>query len=102
MKTKKELNDVERGVADLYAYAGIRTEYDTDIVKRYGEDVVNTAVEMGVKIKRYQTELKSIIRDIDNSKEGRIMKQTCYESKLYGGGGYGYVPSIDDIANYRF
>jgi len=96
------LNDTERGVADLYAYAGIKSKYDADDVKRYGQDVVDMAEKMGPKVKAYQNKLKSIVKDVDNSKEGQIIKQSCYESKAYGGGGYGYAASINDMANHRF
>ena len=76
-----KLTDVESDVAALYAWDGIKTNYSPNIVKEYGQDVVDMAIKLAPKVLAYQKKLKSIGKDIKNSKEAEILKAMISSSK---------------------
>jgi hypothetical protein len=103
---KEEIKDslnkagnIESKVADLYGYAGVKTQYDDDMVKRYGQKVIDLAVEMAPKILAYEVELKNMIKQMEASPEAKMLLRAMSEARGYGGG-RSYVTLGDLINRY--
>jgi len=80
--------DIENSVADLYAYAGVKTKYSNDMVERYGQEAVDTAIEMAPSITEYKKKLKEIAKEIGKSPEGKMLQKVVSAGKGYGGHHY--------------
>jgi hypothetical protein len=78
-----KLTDVESDVAALYAWDGIKTNYGPNSVKEYGQNIVDMAIKLAPKVLAYQKKLKSIGKDIKNSKEAEILKAMISFSKSH-------------------
>jgi hypothetical protein len=93
--------DIESRVAQIYAVKGVKTEYEPDpeIIKYLGEDAMELAKQMAPKIIAYQEKLKSIITSLENSPEGKILAKYAKEKAEQRGNSYGYVATIDNMAN---
>ena len=81
IKEAVKLTDIESDVANLYAWDGIKTTYSPNTVKDYGQAVVDMAIKLAPKVLTYQKKLKSIGKDIKNSKESEILKAMISFSK---------------------
>jgi ABC-type Fe3+-citrate transport system substrate-binding protein len=81
MKNKNILDNV----ANLYAWAGIHSTYDEDDIKRFGQDIVDKAVEMSKKVKLYKKKIESMKKEIESSDEGQILLAVISHSRGYGG-----------------
>jgi hypothetical protein len=92
-----EASNLESKVADLYGYAGVKTQYDDDMVKRYGQKVIDLAVEMAPKILAYESELKNIVKQMEASPEAKMLLRAMSEARGYSGG-RSYV-SLGDLIN---
>jgi hypothetical protein len=84
--TLNEANALESKVANLYAFAGIKTAYTDDLVERYGQKVVDLAIKMAPKILAYKSELEKIVKDIENSPEAKMLLQVAREINYLDGG----------------
>ena len=84
-KTLSEANKLESSVADLYAWAGIKKQYSDDAIKRYGQKVVDLAIQMAPKILAYETKLKKMVKDIKSSPEAKMLMKVIEEAGAYGG-----------------
>ena len=84
-KTLDEASDLKSRVADLYGYSGVRTQYDSDDVKRYGQKTIDLAVEMAPKILAYKAELKKMVKEMEKSPEAKMLLKTIEASRAYGG-----------------
>jgi hypothetical protein len=92
-----KLSKLDDGVANLYAWAGIKTEYSDDTIKRFGKNVVNRAIEMAPKILEYKKKLKQIVKDIEDSDESKILMAMIGHGRGYAGN-YGHSPAnISDL-----
>ena len=80
--------DIENSVADLYAYAGPKTKYDERMVQRYGQDVVDKAIEMAPAIIEYQKKIKEMVKEVTKSPEGKMLMKVISNAKGYGGHHY--------------
>jgi hypothetical protein len=89
---------LDDSVASLYAWAGIKTKYDDDIIKRRGQKVVDRAVEMAPRVLEYQKELKQMKKDIEASEEGKILIAMIGHAKGYGGS-YNTSSFVGDLFN---
>jgi hypothetical protein len=96
---KKTINEgsIEDKVADLYAYAGVRTSYDSKMIDKYGQATIQKAVEMAPKVLAYQAKLKAMANEIKTSPEGKMLLAMAKANQLYSGDS-GPV-SIGDIFN---
>ena len=65
--------NLETRVIDLYANDGIRTQYDDSMIQKFGQDVVDKAVEMAPKLLAYETKLKGIIQQLEKSPEVEML-----------------------------
>jgi hypothetical protein len=72
-------------VGCLYAWAGIHSNYDADDIERFGQDVVDKAIEMSKKVTLYKKKIESIKKEIECSDEGQILLATISHSRGYGG-----------------
>ena len=72
--------------ADLYAYTGGKTSYDSDDVKRYGQETVDLAKKMGPKIEAYKRKLKTIVAELEKSPEMQMLMSIMDANTAYGGG----------------
>jgi hypothetical protein len=97
--TLNEASNLESKVADLYGYSGVKTQYDNDMVKRYGQKVIDLAVEMAPKILAYEAELKNIVKQMEASPEAKMLLRAMSEAQGYGGG-RSYVTLGDLINRY--
>jgi len=72
---KNTLNEgaIENKIADLYAYSGIKTQYDAGMVKRYGQAAVDAAIAMAPKIIAFKKKLKDFAKEISTSPEGKML-----------------------------
>jgi hypothetical protein len=100
----KQLNEakiakLDNDVADLYAWAGIKTKYDKQSVDRYGQDVIDRAIKMAPKVLAYKKKLKQIEQDIKNSDEGKILIAIIGHGKAYGGSYFDQSSSVADLFN---
>ena len=89
---------LDDNVASLYAWAGIKTKYDDDIIKRRGQKIVDRAVEMAPRVLEYQKELKQMKKDIEGSEEGKILIAMIGHAKGYGGS-YNTSSFVGDLFN---
>ncbi len=80
--------DIENSVADLYAYAGVKTKYDSRMVERYGQEAVDAAIEMAPAITEYKKKLKELAKEIGKSPEGKMLMKVVSANKGYGGHHY--------------
>ena len=80
-----EASNLESKVADLYGYSGVKTQYSDDMVKRYGQKVIDLAVEMAPKILTYEAELKDMIKQMQSSPEAKMLLRAMSEARGYGG-----------------
>ena len=80
-----EASNLESKVADLYGYSGVKTQYSDDMVKRYGQNVIDLAVEMAPKILAYEAELKNMIKQMQASPEAKMLLRAMSEARGYGG-----------------
>jgi len=82
-----ELSNLDNGVAQLYAYTKIDPNYDYDerIVRKFGQDVVDRAIELAPKVLAYQEKLKQIADEIKSSEEGKILLAMILHRRGYGG-----------------
>jgi hypothetical protein len=72
-------------VGHLYAWAGIHSNYDLDDVKRFGQDVVDKAIEMSNKVTMYTKKLESMKKAIESSDEGQILLARISHRRGYSG-----------------
>ena len=99
----KKLNEakiakLDDKVASLYAWAGINTKYSDDSVKRFGQAVIDRAIEMTPKVSAYRKKLKQISKDIQDSDEGKILIAMIGHGKGYGGS-YNQSSNVGDLFN---
>ena len=80
-----EVSSLETKVADLYGYANIKTQYSDDMVQRYGQKVVDLAIQMAPKILAYKAELKKMVKEMEKSPEAKMLLKTIEASRAYGG-----------------
>ena len=80
-----EASNLESKVADLYGYSGVKTQYSDDMVKRYGQKVIDLAIEMAPKILTYEAELKDMIKQMQSSPEAKMLLRAMSEARGYGG-----------------
>ena len=92
-----EVSNLETKVADLYGYSGVKTQYSDDMIKRYGQKVIDLAIQMAPKILTYEAKLKKMVMDIENSPEAKMLLSAMSEAQGYGGG-RGRV-TIGDLIN---
>lgn len=92
-----EASNLETKVADLYGYSGVKTQYSDDMVKRYGQKVIDLAVQMAPKILAYEAKLKKMVMEIENSPEAKMLLSAMSEARGYGGGS-SYV-TVGDLIN---
>ena len=92
-----EVSNLESKVADLYGYSGIKTQYSDDMVKRYGQEAIDLAIQMAPKILAYEAKLKKMVMEIENSPEAKMLLRAMSEAQGYGGG-RSYV-SLGDLIN---
>jgi hypothetical protein len=85
-------------VADLYAYDGIKTSYDNDMIVRYGQSTVNKAVQLAPKIEAYKKKLKSIAAELKKSPEAKVLLAVSNAKAAYGGA-HGPTYKMSDILN---
>jgi hypothetical protein len=97
--TLNEASNLESKVADLYGYSGVKTQYSDDMIKRYGQKVIDLAVEMAPKILAYEAKLKKIVMEMENSPEAKMLLRAMSEAQGYGGG-RSYVTLGDLINRY--
>ena len=99
----KKLNEakiakLDNKVASLYAWAGIKTKYDDDSVKRFGQAVIDRAIEMAPKVSAYRKKLKQISKDIQDSDEGKILIAMIGHGRGYGGS-HNTSSNVGDLFN---
>jgi len=84
---KSTLNEgaTEKKIADLYAYAGIRTNYDDRMVQRYGNSIVAKAIELAPKVLEFQKKLKAIAKEFKTTPEAQILFAMAQAKKGYAG-----------------
>jgi len=82
----KEESNLESKVADLYAWAGVKTQYSDDLVKRYGQDTVDLATQMAPKIKSAEAKMKALINKLNQDPDVKILLLALGQSNAYGGG----------------
>ena len=97
----KKLNEakianLDNKVASLYAWAGIKTKYSDDSIKRFGQNVIDRATEMAPKVLAYQKKLKQISKDIQDSEEGKILIAMIGHNKGYAGS-YNTSSTVGDL-----
>jgi hypothetical protein len=98
--TKKLVNEasiskLEKSVADLYAWGGIKTKYDAQATKKYGQEVIDAAIKMAPKVLAYEKKIKQMAKDIQDSKEGQILiAKNGYSNQLGGGRGNSSVADL--------
>ncbi len=92
-----EVSGLENKVADLYGYSGVKTQYDDDMVKRYGQKVIDLAIQMAPKILTYEAKLKKMVMEMENSPEAKMLLRAMSEARGYSGG-RSYV-SLGDLIN---
>ena len=93
-----KISKLDDKVADLYGWAGIKTKYDDDIIKRRGQNVVDRAIEMAPKVLAYRKKLKQISKDIQDSDEGKILIAMIGHARGYGGS-YNQSSNVGDLFN---
>jgi len=84
--TLSEVNALDKKVADLYGYAGVKTQYSDSVVKRYGKKTIDLGVQMAPKIIAYETSLKKIVKEMENSAEAKMLLGAIDAATEYGGG----------------
>jgi hypothetical protein len=94
-----EVNDLDEKVADLYGYAGVKTQYSDFVTKRYDKKTIDLAIQMAPKIIAYQTSLKKIAKQMENSTEAKILLAAMNSATEYGGG-YGKATLGDLLDRY--
>jgi len=94
-----EVSGLENKVADLYGYSGVKTQYDDNMVKRYGQKVIDLAIQMAPKILTYEAKLKKMVMEMENSPEAKMLLSAMSEARGYGGGS-SYVTLGDLINRY--
>ena len=82
----REESNLESKVADLYAYAGVKTQYSDDLVKRYGQDTIDLAIQMAPKIKSAEAKMKALVKKLSQDPDVRILLLALGEANAYGGG----------------
>lgn len=92
--------DIENSVADLYAYAGIKTKYDERMVQRYGQEAVDKAIEMAPSIIAYEKKIKEMVKEVTKSPEGKMLMKVISNSKGYGGEHYTGVTAGELFNSY--
>jgi hypothetical protein len=82
-----KLSKLDNAVANLYAYTNIdpNYDYDAEIVRKFGQDTVDRALELAPQILAYKEKLKQIAKEIENSNEGKILLAMVAHSRGYGG-----------------
>jgi hypothetical protein len=80
--------NIENSVSDLYAFAGVKTKYDERHVERYGQEVVDKAIEMAPSILAYKKKIKEMAKEVSKSPEGKLLMKVISNSKGYGGEHY--------------
>ena len=81
-----EVNALDKKVADLYGYAGVKTQYSGKVVERYGKKTIDLAIQMAPKIIAYETSLKKIVKQMENSAEAKMLLGAMDAATEYGGG----------------
>jgi hypothetical protein len=94
----REASNLENRVADLYGYSGVKTQYSDDTIKRYGQKVIDLAIQMAPKILAYEAKLKKIVEEIEKSPEAKMLMSAMGASRAYGGDSYGRA-SVGDLIN---
>jgi hypothetical protein len=79
------VDNLENKIASLYGYDSIKTQYDDDMIKRYGQNVIDMAVQMAPKILSYEAKLRTIVKEIENSPEAKMLLKVISNSRRYGG-----------------
>jgi 23S rRNA A1618 N6-methylase RlmF len=80
-----KLSKLDDGVANLYAYSGIKTKYSDKNIERFGQDVVDKAIKMAPKLIAYKKKLKQIVKDVEGSDEAKILMAMIGHHRGYGG-----------------
>jgi hypothetical protein len=93
-----EASSLESKVADLYAYSGVKTQYSSDMVERYGQKTIDLAVQMAPKIIAYEAELKKIVQEMEKSPEAKMLLKSMEASRAYDGASY-YRSTLGDLIN---
>lgn len=64
-------------VGDLYAWAGVKSDYGDkrrkELVNRYSKEAVDYAEKMADKVNAYQKELKSTLQKMDKDPEMKLL-----------------------------
>jgi hypothetical protein len=101
---ENELNsssELAKRVGQLYGTHQIKTEYDEKIVEKWGQDVVNAAIEWGPKILAYKNKLKSIADEVENSTEGKILLALLSTEKYYSSNSGNTDVHVSSLFNLR-
>ena len=69
----RQRSELEDKVAYLYGFAGVKTQYSDKIVERFGKKTVNLATQMAPKILAYETSLKKMVKEMENSPEAKML-----------------------------
>ena len=85
MSINEGKQNIENRVADLYAYTGAKTKYDERTVERYGQEVVDKAIEMAPSILAYQKKIKEMVKEVSKSPEGKFLMKVIEQARGYEG-----------------
>jgi len=78
-------NSKLNAVADLYAYRGIKSNYDERAIERYGKDTVKMAEEMAPRLLAFMKEMKEVKNNLKKSSEGKMLELIVKNQLEYDG-----------------
>lgn len=82
----REESSLESKVADLYAYTGVKTQYSDDNIKRYGQEVIDLAIQMAPKIQKAEQTMKALVKKLKQDPDVKMLLLVQGASNSYGGG----------------
>jgi hypothetical protein len=97
----KQSSELVKRVGQLYGTHFIKTEYDEKIVKKWGQDVVDAAIEWGPKVLAYKNKLKSIADEVKNSTEGKILLALLATERYYSSNSGDTDVHVSNLFNLR-
>ena len=62
-----------------------KKKYGERTVERYGQDVVDRAIELAPKILAFKKKIKAFAKEIENSDEGQMLMAVMSSARGYGG-----------------
>jgi hypothetical protein len=85
--SRKDSDKLLDNVGQLYAYTSIdpNYKYDSEIVRKFGQDTIDAALKMAPLVLAYKEKLKQIAEEIESSDEGKILLASISHGRGYAG-----------------